>query len=182
METLQDEISDLHLQVANVKVRVKNDEEELSLLAQILRIQKTSPLKVPVSGVVWSVKAKSGEYVREGETILQILNPETRWVDTFVAEEDAGKLYVGASAKVRVVGDDKQREYPAIIESIRGGVGRVQVGDSMAIPPPELVRREVSVQLGVRWEDPRNRGSLPGQFYDVGRTVEVIFDPHAPQR
>lgn len=175
-ETLLPEIADLKGQLANAEVRLKQDKIALGKVAEEYEVEKFTELTVPVTGVVWSQKARAGEYVREGETILQILDSSKLWVETFVSEEDAAKLYVGAPAQVRLASHDSDKEWNVTVETIRGGSGRVQVGELVTVPPPELIRREVAVRLGMNWKDGPIKSLGAEQFYGAGRTVEVTFE------
>lgn len=174
-ESILAEMADIHLQKASHQILLQQAKEELTQITRQLDQVKSIPLTVPKRGVVWAVKASSGEYVREGDPIIQILDVERLWVETFVDEEDCWKLYVGAPAQVRLIGTPDKRTWPAVVEAVRSGVGRTQVGELLAVPPPASVRREVAVRLEIPYD--RQTSPLPSEhFLGVGRTAEVEFD------
>jgi len=81
------------------------------------------------------------------------------------------KLRLGQPAEVRLL-DGSNRIYRGWVRSIRGGVGRVTAGADVAVPPDELVRNELEVQVTL---DDRGEALAGGRFCSVGQSVEVIF-------
>jgi multidrug resistance efflux pump len=175
-ESITAEIADIYLQQANHQVLLDQTKEELRLITCQIEQMKCMSLKAPKRGVVWAVKASSGEYLREGDTVVQILDVDRVWVETFIAEEDCWKLHNGAPATVRLLGGADEQKWTAMVEAVRGGVGRTQVGELVAVPPPDLIRREVAVRLAFQRRDDNVSLMAPEQFLGVGRTVEVDFD------
>ena len=62
----------------------------------------------PISGTLASVKVASGSYVEEGDTLFYIINPETLWLDTRIAEADIAQLETPERVDFKVAGFKQQ--------------------------------------------------------------------------
>jgi len=61
---------------------------------------------------------------------------------------------------------------------MRAGVGRLAYDTTVAVPPPELAKRQIAVRVEAEWQQPFS----PVEFFGVGRSVQVSFERAKPQR
>ncbi|MFZ2163702.1 MAG: efflux RND transporter periplasmic adaptor subunit [Sideroxyarcus sp.] len=54
----------------------------------------------PVNGVVVARLVESGSTVAGGQVVLQVIDPDTLWVETRIAQQQAGQIRVGQTAQV----------------------------------------------------------------------------------
>jgi len=171
---LQQEITDLIQEKRQLEVSVLTLEQELRKAQLQLNLQRSAQLESPVNSVVWSVNIRTGELgvpVNTGTAILQLLDCHEIWATALVTERANRKLRLGQPAEVRLL-DGSNRIYRGWVRSIRGGVGRVTAGADVAVPPDELVRNELEVQVTL---DDRGEALAGGRFCSVGQSVEVMF-------
>ncbi|WAS05397.1 HlyD family efflux transporter periplasmic adaptor subunit [Gloeomargaritales cyanobacterium VI4D9] len=171
---LQQEITDLIQEKRQLEVSVLTLEQELRKAQLQLNLQREAKLESPVNSVVWSVNIRTGELgvpVHGGTAILQLLDCHEIWATALVTERANRKLRLGQPAEVRLL-DGSNRIYRGRVRSIRGGVGRITAGADVAVPPDELVRNEIEVQVTL---DDRGEALAGGRFCSVGQSVEVIF-------
>ncbi|TVQ14564.1 MAG: HlyD family efflux transporter periplasmic adaptor subunit [Leptolyngbya sp. DLM2.Bin27] len=174
---INQEMADLRQQQADLDATLRATRQELIYIDQQLALAQTAPIVSPATGVVWSVPSPTGalgDHIEAGSTVVQLLDCDNLWVDAFVSERQVSTLQVGEQARVRFLSDRPGTWRAGTIASIRAGVGRTATGDDVAVPPPELVRREVAVRVRLA-EVPLT----PAEFCGVGRSVEVTF-PRSP--
>ena len=124
-------------------------------------------VNAPFDGVVWAAPAQDGAFVQPHETALQLIDPKQVWVDAYLPERHAGKFSVGMPVTVRLL--DDQRQLQGRVESVRGGVGRVPVGNSGAVAPGEFAQRRIAIRVRLESANP-----FPAsEFYGVGRSVAL---------
>lgn len=170
---INQEMADLRQQQANLDATLQATRQELTYIDQQLALAQIAPIVSPTTGVVWSVPSPTGalgDHIEAGGTVVQLLDCNNLWVDAFVSERQVSTLQVGAQARVRFLSNRSGTWHAGTIASIRAGVGRTATGDDVAVPPPELVRREVAVRVRLE-EVPLP----PAEFCGVGRSVEVRF-------
>ncbi len=172
-QALDEEIADLEQQEHLIQTRIQQNLQELGRVNDQLQLQKRAILKTTQSGVVWSGENRfiSGGYVSAGDTVVTLIDCQRLWVDTFLPERQAEKLTIGMVAKVQLLSDPDHRILSGRIQTIRSGVGRVVTGDQVAVPPPELIRRNLAVRVAL--DTPEE--FTPDEFCGVGRSVAVTF-------
>jgi len=171
---LQREITDLAQEKREIQVSLLVLEQELRKAQMQLHLQREARLKSPIKGVVWSVNIRTGELgvpVSAGTAILQLIDCKEVWATALVAERANRKLRLGQPAEVKLL-DGSNRVYRGRVRSIRGGVGRMTAGSDVAVPPDELVRNELEVQVTL---DDQGEELSGGRFCSVGQSVEVVF-------
>ncbi len=171
---LEREIADLTQEKRQIEVSILALEQELRKAQVQLNLQRSAKLKSPIKAVVWSVNVRTGRLgvpIASGTPILQLLDCQEVWATALVAEQENRRLRLGQPAEVRLL-DGTNRIYRGRVRSIRGGVGRVPAGVDVAVPPNELVRNELEVQITL--ED-RGEELSAGRFCSVGQSVEVVF-------
>ncbi|HYF51285.1 MAG TPA: HlyD family secretion protein, partial [Planctomycetota bacterium] len=169
-EAIQQEIARLHFEVAASTAQIEQDKAELAKVTR--RLSKDRSLAAPISGIVWSIDASSGESLRAGDPVIQLLDVSKRWVETYVSESDVDRITVGSPATVYLGG---KVPLNARVETIRTGLGRVTRDEAVSIPA-FTTRPQVVVRLAVRWPDALTHEWGSDQFYGVGRSVEVLFN------
>ncbi|MCS6943593.1 MAG: HlyD family efflux transporter periplasmic adaptor subunit [Geminocystis sp.] len=148
---------------------------EIEIINRQLALQRSAQLKAPNDTVVWSVIHKTGPLgipISAGDPVLKLLDCKDVWATGLVSERANAKLYIGQPARVRLL-DGTGREIKGTVRAIRGGVGKVQVGENVAVPPPDLVRNELAVDVTLQ--------QLPsdltaGNFCGVGQSVEIVLE------
>ena len=171
---LQREIIDLTQEKRETEVSILVLEKELRKAQLQLNLQREAKIKNPTKSVVWSVNLRTGRLgtpIGAGTPILQLLDCQEVWATALVAEQENKRLRLGQPAEVRLL-DGTNRIYRGRVRSIRGGVGRVPAGVDVAVPPNELVRNELEVQVTL---DDRGEELSAGRFCSVGQSVEVVF-------
>lgn len=168
---LEREIKDLTRDIAETKLRGEQLAVQVKQAEEQLGLARAAGLVSQINGCVWSIERRDGSVARAADTVLQILSPDDRWVEAFVPESQASRLGIGETAIVSVAGT-KER-FPATIEAIRSGGGRIATGQDVAYPPPERMRKEVAVRL--RFSQDKAPQFSSRDFYGVGKTVSVEF-------
>jgi multidrug resistance efflux pump len=139
-------------------------------------LQKESVVTMPEDGLVWAMAGKPGEQVDANHLVMEVINPSHIWVDAFFTERHANELKPGLPAVISSL--DSAASWRGSLESVRAGVGRLAYDTTVAVPPPEMVKRQIAVRVAVTWERPFG----PEAFYGVGRSVEVTFLKGKTQR
>jgi len=134
-----------------------------------MKLQEASVVTMPADGLIWSITGKSGEQANSNALVMEVINPSRIWVDAFFAERHAKELKPGLRAAIRSL--DSTASWRGHLESIRAGVGRIAYDTTVAIPPPEMAKRQIAVRVDVDWKPPFSAA----EFFGVGRSVEVKF-------
>ncbi len=171
---LQDEIDDLDREAVQVTAEITQINQELVTLNQQLKLQKFARLEAPVGGVVWAIpnQVGNGKTVASSESLIQVLDCQQTWIDTFVSERELSHLKVGDTVGIKMLGNSDQ-QFTGRIQGIRAGVGRISPGTDVAVPPPQQSQRQVGVQIS--WQGNPAITNQAAQFCGVGQGVEVLF-------
>ncbi len=172
-QAIEAEIADLALEEANLSAQVQQAQREQFELEQQLNLHQTAPIQTPIAGVVWSNDIQGGaSHVNANEPVLQVLDCNNAWVEAFVSEKDLQALEIGAPAQVKLLGH-REQAIQGKIRSVRAGVGRLAVGNDVAVPPAEQLRKEVAVKIDLPGSP---SAAQSAQFCGVGQSVEVAFE------
>ena len=132
--------------------RLKNwdiSEEQVRALAKSGDAKRTLTFRSPVAGIVTDKKAVQGMRFMPGETLFQIADTSSVWVQADVFEQDIAAVNVGQKAKIRI------NTYPG--EVFEGRIAYVY-------PSLKAETRTVPVRI----ELPNPKGKLkPAMFADV---------------
>jgi multidrug resistance efflux pump len=171
---LEDEIADLARDRTAINAEINQTNQELLTLNQQLQLQKTARVAAPVSGVIWAMQNQigTGNTVASHEALIQVLDCQQTWVDTFVSERELPHLRIGDPVSMTLLGQRDQK-LTGRIQAIRAGVGRVAPGADVAVPPPQQSQRQVGVQIA--WQTNPAITQQSAQFCGVGQSVEVAF-------
>lgn len=151
------------------KQQVQRSEQRAAEMKKQMDLRKDSVVTAPIDGIVWSVAAKAGEQMDSNKLVMQIVNPSRIWVDAFFAERHVKSLHPGLPGVIRSL--DGTASWRGSLQTIRAGVGRFAFDTNVAVPPPEMVKRQIAVRVAPDWDKPFG----PTEFYGVGRSVEVTF-------
>lgn len=149
--------------------------KEIDTINRQLALQRNAQLKAPTDAVVWSIIHKTGPLgipIGAGDPVLKLLDCKDVWATGLVSERANARLYIGQPARVRLL-DGTGREINGTVRAIRGGVGKVQVGENVAVPPPDLVRNELAVDVTLQQLPP---DLTAGNFCGVGQSVEIVLE------
>ena len=169
------ELTDLEQQQRNLEKQIQSIQSRLSITSKELQSQQSVSITAPKTGVIWSIDSQPQEIVEANQPIIQLLNCQNLWIDAFINEADANKLVIGQKAEINLDGSTDVR-WQGRVETIRAGVGRVEVGEYVVQPPPEIARRQLptkvaAVRIKVDW----HKTLKPGDFCFAGRNVDVRF-------
>ncbi len=132
--------------------RLKNwdiSAEQVKALAKSGDAKRTLTFRSPVAGIVTDRKAVQGMRFMPGETLFQIADISSVWVQADVFEQDIGAVHVGQKANIRI------NAYPGEVFT-----GRI----AYVYPTLKAETRTVPVRI----ELPNPRGRLkPAMFADV---------------
>src|SRR6185437_8090458 len=84
------EINKVHAEEAQARATLAAAEDQL----------KHTEIRAPFDGTVYSVPIKQGEYVQQGELLIQLANLKRVQVRAFVDEPEIGKLAIGQAVTV----------------------------------------------------------------------------------
>jgi multidrug resistance efflux pump len=169
------ELTDLKQQAGNLEKQFLSFQLQLTTASKELKVQQTLSVLAPITGVIWSVDTQPQEIVEANKSIIQLLNCQNLWVEAFINENDASKLFIGQATEISLDSSNSGR-WKGQVETFRAGTGRFGVGQYVVEPPPEISRRQlpvrvITVRIKVDWQKtPRPEG-----FCLAGRSVNVHF-------
>ncbi|PSB61987.1 HlyD family secretion protein, partial [Chroococcidiopsis cubana CCALA 043] len=127
------------------------------------------------TGTIWSIDSQSQEIVEANKSIIQLLNCQNLWIEAFINETEANKLVVGQEAEINLDNSSNLR-WKGRVETIRAGTGRVEVGQYVVEPPPEIAQRQLPVRVAtVRIKVDWQKSLRSDDFCLAGRSVNVRF-------
>jgi len=132
--------------------RLKNwdiSEEQVKALAKNGDAKRTLTFRSPVAGIVTEKKAVQGMRFMPGETLFQIADTSTVWVQADVFEQDIAAVNVGQKAKIKI------NAYPG--EVFEGRIAYVY---------PTLMAETRTVPVRIELANPKGR-LKPAMFADV---------------
>jgi multidrug resistance efflux pump len=174
LQELETELADLNLDIKTTQTQIHQLEIELATINNQLKLQKIDEIQIPQTGVIWSVPARTGNLstpIAAGDSIIQILDCQDLWATAFISQRDSHALHIGSAAEVKLL-DGSNTLLQGRVRDIQAGTGRVTVGKDVAVPPPDLARQEVAVQVTFL-APPQTFGS--DRFCGVGQGIEVNF-------
>jgi multidrug resistance efflux pump len=160
-------LSDLDQARASALAEV--EETNSRLLSEQGRIDKLSfaPMVAPNAGIVWKVDASSGERIRAGETIAQVVDCDAAFIIAAVPQNRVPEIEIGADAEFRLSGDDVRRH-----GTVRSVMGDATNGDrNLAAVPYEMKDATATVRIEMAPSD--------GECL-VGRTARVLLPSSGP--
>lgn len=172
---LEVELTDLKQQEKNLEKQLQSIQAQLVSTSKELQAQQTVSVLAPTTGVIWSIDTQRQEKVEANKSIIQVLNCNNLWVEAFVSEMDANKLVIGQAAEIILSGLNNT-QWKGRVETIRAGTGRIEIGQYVVEPPPEIARRQLPIRVAtVRIKVDWQKTSRFGDFCLAGRSVNVRF-------
>lgn len=169
------ELIDLKQQERNLKKQIQSIQSQLSITSKELQVQQNVLVLAPTTGVIWSIDSQSQEIVEANKSIVQLLNCQNLWIEAFINETDANKLVVGQEAQIHL-DNFSNVQWKGRVETIRAGTGRIEVGQYVVEPPPEIARRQLPVRVAtVRIKVDWQKVPRADEFCLAGRSVNVGF-------
>ncbi len=117
-------------------------------------------LRAPVSGRVLTRNFEPGEYVRAGQSVVTVADPEDCWVVIYVPEASYGEIATGQEVTVRFDVD--------AVGSVKGNIG--EIAEEASFAPRMNLRKEQRSDLYFRVEvrlDNSRHLLKPGMIADV---------------
>jgi len=145
-------------------------ETERQAVAERIRELSEQSLTSPTDGRLWDVAARDGEYVTEGDLLVDVVDCRELSLMAFVSERDFNRLDNDTPAIVRIKSQD--REHDGRI-ALKLGPDRVRRG-SFAIVDPNYGESEFRVLVDFSIDD---RASEAERTCPVGETAAIVFRP-----
>ncbi|MDZ4876854.1 MAG: hypothetical protein CLLPBCKN_006289 [Chroococcidiopsis cubana SAG 39.79] len=172
---LDAELIDLKQQRRNLSQQIQSIQSQLSITSKELQAQQNVSVLAPTTGTIWSIDSQSQEIVEANKSIIQLLNCQNLWIEAFINETEANKLVVGQEAEINLDNSSNLR-WKGRVETIRAGTGRVEVGQYVVEPPPEIAQRQLPVRVAtVRIKVDWQKSLRSDDFCLAGRSVNVRF-------
>jgi multidrug resistance efflux pump len=143
---------------------------QLASLQKPLEQVKEAPLKAPVNGVVWNLNYFNDEYVNGQETVMEILDCDHLWVDTYIPEKDLTNINLQKPVRLRLLSHPELGDLKGDIQFVRSGVGKVIVMEGVALPSEEQ-KSHALIRVKVDWPGKPDMASS----CSVGTSVQAEF-------
>jgi RND family efflux transporter MFP subunit len=149
--------------------------QALANLAQArVNLGRTS-IRSPVNGYVTNLTTQLGDYGMVGKNVISIVNADSFWVDGYFEETNIGRIHVGDSAQVKLMGYAEPLQ--CHVESVARGI-TVQNAQSdqsgLANVNPVYTWVRLAQRVPVRIEIDR---VPPGALLVAGQTATVQINP-----
>lgn len=171
-------LQELTLQIAEqtaiirgIEAEIAAKEQELAQSKREVKQRQRITVVTPISGYIWHIDAQPGTFLRQGDSILRVLDCQRRWVDVFVDEQSLRLIRPGTKATIDLYGVE-QPILRGTVTSIRSGARRLDVGSDTALPMPPHYPRQSKVR--VEFDTDNHQGD--GNFCYVGYTGKVTFE------
>lgn len=142
---------------------------QLSTAQKLYEQQRSTWLNAPANAVVWGLLARRGDTLKPQQTVLRLVNCNSRWVTTYVSESDLKRLRIGSRANIDLVGEDL--DLRGQVNLIRSGVGRQADRDNDPARLPINLARESQVRVRIDRDVP----APPRKLCFVGYSARVSF-------
>lgn len=172
---LQLKLDDLQQARGQLQTELAIARRNLSEINQQLAQQQQAEIHSTLDGMIWAVNAREGDSISSNISLIEVIDCQNSWVEAFFDESVAGQLQQGAQVKVSLSPtDSRYGTWRGSIEAVRAGSGRVAVGESIVMPPPEIARRQlpvkvVTARIRIEWPEAikTNRVCLAGRSVSV---------------
>jgi multidrug resistance efflux pump len=120
---------------------------QLGTAQKLYEQQRSTWLNAPANAVVWGLLAGRGDTLKPQQTVLRLVNCNSRWVTTYVSESDLKRLRIGSRANIDLIGEDL--DLRGQVDLIRSGVGRQADRDNDPARLPINLARESQVRVRI---------------------------------
>ena len=157
------------LDSARASALAEVEETNAHLQSEEARIEKLSfaPMVAPTAGIVWKVDASSGERIRAGEAIAEVVDCDAAFIIASVPQNRVPEIEIGGDAEYRLSGDPVQRH-----GTVRTVMGDATNGNRNLAALPFAPKDATAT---VRIEMPPGGGECL-----IGRTARVVLPSSGP--
>lgn len=124
---------------------------------------------LPAEHLVWTVEARPGSEVVEGQTLMTVADCRDRFVVVELPARKIEHLSVGDAARVRLLGSDRWQD--GRVRRITGGAARQDMR-LFAAEMPRIGPRSFTVEVSLQQPGPTDQR----RSCDIGRPADVRFD------
>jgi len=128
-------------------------------------------IKAPISGIIDRIFVEQGEFVREGQRVVMMHDPDNVWVEANIKETELRLLQIGQPVDIHVDAFPKA--------DIRGTVDRVGSATTATfalLPPPNPSGNFTKITQRVPVRIALDRSAAPDVSLSPGMMVEVEID------
>gem|GEM_PF-5405602 len=167
---IENQLMDLKQRRAETQTQLVTSQEMLVNLEKSNAALRTHKLISPVDGVLWFVGANDQEFVSENSDVIDVLDCDHLWVDTYIDEQKMKALEFDQPVKIKILSHPEIKNITGKIMISRSGVGRVSTHEGVALPN-EREKSHALVRILVDWPEIPD----PMQSCYVGSSVETEF-------
>jgi multidrug resistance efflux pump len=170
----------INQEINGLEQQIRDTNAEIVQAKRDSQMRQEGQVQAPISGIVWSLQAKSGQYVQRGESLGKLADCNQRWVDAIVDDNRLSGLQVGTPAKFQVRGTASDVMLTGKVQMIRSGLGRLNAGDDVMTPVERHLPHQTQVRVALD-----NTMAQPaiatatgpaGNLCHIGYTGRVAFD------
>lgn len=172
LEEVQLQINNQQRTISSLRQSIVDTESELVEAKVDVERKRNSIVKAPVSGVIWKLDARKDQFVRQEQSVAQIIDCSRRWIDVYVEEQSLEAVQIGLPAKIELYGS-KSIVLNGKVSLIRSGLGRFNAGEDVAITIPQNLPRTTQVRIDL---DKNSDLGAPNSFCYVGYTGKVTLN------
>jgi multidrug resistance efflux pump len=167
---VETEILRLQQERARLVTEAQTSQTQLAELSSPQVKMSQTAIVSPVNGVVWGVNAYSKEHVSADQSIVEILDCEHLWIDTYINERQLPSLDLKAPVEVKLLSHSEMGNLKGKVLMVRTGVGRVTVNEDVA-PPNDQMKSQAVIRIAVDWP----KSPDPSSNCYVGTSVKARF-------
>jgi multidrug resistance efflux pump len=167
---IENQLMDLKQRRAETETQLLTSQAMLKDLEASNATLRSQPLMSPVDGVLWFVGANDEEFVSENSNVIDVLDCDHLWVDTYIDEQKLKALEFDKPVKIKILSHPELKDVTGKIMVSRSGVGRVSTHEGVALPN-EREKSHALVRILVDWPITPD----PMQSCYVGSSVETEF-------
>jgi multidrug resistance efflux pump len=177
---------EIQLKTAQITQEIKGLEQQIiDTTAEITQAKRDSQMRqqgnvqAPISGIIWSVQAKPGQYVQRGDSLGKLADCSQRWVDAIVDDNILNEIQVGTTAKVQLRGLQSEVLLNGKVAMIRSGLGRLSAGEDVIAPVERNLPHQTQVRVAlenVAQPAIATPAEPTGNLCHIGYTGRVSFE------
>jgi multidrug resistance efflux pump len=169
----------INQEISGLKQQLVDTTAEITQAKRDSQMRQQGQVQAPIAGIVWSLQAKSGQYVQRGDSLGKLADCNQRWVDAIVDDNLLNGLQVGTPAKVELRGGEANQVLTGKVQMIRSGLGRLNAGEDVMSPVERNLPHQSQVRVAL--DSPAQPAiattTAPnGNLCYIGYTGRVTFD------
>lgn len=138
-------VADLEREVISLTKKKSALEAELSTSKKDFLVLSVSVQRSNFNGVIWKAIAREGQIIQKGQTIVELIDCDKRWIDAQVEETAAREIKPGQLAEMDLYGSTTVLKGKVV--GVRGGLGRLTLGEQPALPTASNLPRQAQVKI-----------------------------------